>query len=457
MMDLRAQQYFRDEESYHKAMKLLADYLDAQGKSSNLDEISLEFLDQLDDTTGDDSKLLNQAIRYFRSRKVDGGIDPHAISVGQVLQRPSEDIGKPLDDAFEDFLSQKKSGWKKTGGMEEGYRVYFEVFKELVGNINTSELTKQHINDYIKAVQTIPSNRKKHARYRNLTVTDLLKLDIPEKDRLSAITKKRYLSEMKAFFQWLYTNDYSTIELHLPISNVKIKTKRSVDQRQSYTKEDIRKIFNSEEYIKGTHKRSCDYWVPLIALYTGARVNEICQLSVCDIRIDKETKRWVIDINEDLNDDPNKSLKRPYHARLVPVHQKLIELGFVEYVKHRRKRKDMKLFPELPYRSGVNKYADKFQRWFNRTYTNRVGTSDGTSFHSLRHTVISHLVNDKQVDANRIAVGLGQTPTGGVTQTTYTKTLSFRDYAQYFDLIDFDGWYDGSMIMDWKKNRFSRR
>lgn len=79
--------------------------------------------------------------------------------------------------------------------------------------------------------------------------------------------------------------------------------------------------------------------------------------------------------------------------------------------------------------------------------TNRVGTSKGTSFDSLRHTVISHLVNDKQVVANRIAVGLGQTPTGGVTQTIYTKTLSFRDYAQYFDLIDFDGWYGWSKIM----------
>jgi len=437
-------------------MKLLADYLEAQGTTSNLDEISLDFLDNLDDTTGDDSKLLNQAIKYFRSRQVDGGIDPHAISRTQDIQRPSQEAGKPLDDAFEDFLSQKRSGWRKTGGMEEGYRVYFEVFKELVGNINTSKLTKQHINDYIKVVQSLPSNRKKHAKYRNLKVRDFFDLDIPENDRLSSITKKKYLGEMKTFFQWLYTNDYSAIELHLPITNVKVKTKRAIDQRKAYDKDDIRKIFNSEEYIKGTHKRSCDYWVPLIGLYTGARVNEICQLSVCDIYKDKESKRWVFDFNEDAKDDPNKSLKRLFHARLVPIHSRLIDLGFLDFVQYRKKRKDKKLFPELPYTSAVNKYADKFQRWFNRSYRNRIGTTEGTSFHSLRHTVISHLVNDKHIDPNRIAVGLGQTPTGGVTQTTYTKRQSLSYYAQYFDLIDFDEWYDSSKIVDWKKCRFSR-
>ena len=119
-------------------------------------------------------------------------------------------------------------------------------------------------------------------------------------------------------------------------------------------------------------------------------------------------------------DQTKKSLKQPYHARLVPIHKRLIELGILDYHRSLKTAKQKRLFPDLPYVSNNNRFGDKLQRWFNRTYRNECGISTpNTSFHSLRHTVITHLVNDKGVDPNKIAIGLGQTPVGGVTQTVY--------------------------------------
>ena len=42
------------------------------------------------------------------------------------------------------------------------------------------------------------------------------------------------------------------------------------------------------------------YWIPLIALFTGCRLNEICQLYLNDIRCDNG--QYYFDINDDAED-----------------------------------------------------------------------------------------------------------------------------------------------------------
>jgi integrase len=258
------------------------------------------------------------------------------------------------------------------------------------------------------------------------------------------------------FLKWLKINDYTEIDLHLPLNSVKFAAVKANEQKEIFTKSDLKKIFNSDVYLKGLHKKPSHFWVPLIGIFSGARLNEICQLSITDIYIESTTDRWVIDINENLNDDPNKSLKKPFHKRLVPVHKKLIELGFVDYFEYQKKKRSKRLFPDLIYVSHVNKYGDHLQRWFNRTYLKSICEvkTNNTSFHSLRHTVITHLVNDKNVDPNKIAEALGQTPQGGVTQQNYTKRLPLKDYAKHFDLIDFGDCFDTKLIRPWKRHTF---
>lgn len=244
----------------------------------------------------------------------------------------------------------------------------------------------------------------------------------------------------------------------LPLGNVKLGKKQANDRRNIYTKSDLRKLFNSDVYRQGRHKKASHFWVPLIGIFTGARLNEICQMTTDDIHQDPVTKRWVFDINANDEQQSKKSLKQPYHARLVPIHKRLIELGILDYHRSLKTAKQKRLFPDLPYVSNNNRYGDKLQRWFNRTYRNECGiTTTNTSFHSLRHTVITHLVNDKGVDPNKIAIGLGQTPVGGVTQTVYTKRQSHESYFKYFDQIDLSDAFDTKEIRGWKFHLFNRK
>lgn len=318
MMDLRAKQYFRDEESFHRAMKLFQQFLSAQSRCDNFETLQREFFDHLDDTTDNETNLLERAVNYFKSKQIDSGVNPYADAVQKLtqalgsqttnLKHQGNAISVEIEVAFDEFLMNSRGAWKNTSGMEDGYReIYFPIFKELVGQITCDKLSKAHINEYIKLVQSLPANKTKNPLYRNMKLRDFLEKPAKVDHRLGSITQKRYLDQMNRFVKWLRNNDYTIFDLHLPFKNVKIKKARSVDQQAAYTCADKKKLFNSSEYSKGLHKQPSHFWVPLIALYTGARLNEICQLSLTDIKKDKPSDRWVFDFNENIEDDANKS------------------------------------------------------------------------------------------------------------------------------------------------------
>jgi integrase len=477
-MDLRAQQYFKDEEAFHRGMKLFQQYVDAQTRAKTFDQMEASFFDQLDDVTSNDSALLDAAASYIKSKRLESepNLSANELAASRLSEllrnslRSTTDLpvvdsqqspGITLKQTFSEFLESKRSEWKASGGMERDYvAVYFPLLTEICGDIETKLLTRQHIARYTKIVRRLPSNRSKKKEYKNRTFLDFEVYEAPDEDKLSPVTLKRYLSQTSTFLKWLLLQGYVENDLTLPLKATKIKTARSSDQKSLYSKSDLKKIFNSTQYTSGKHELASHFWVPLLALFTGARLNELCQLELSDITYSDELKRWLIDFNENSQTVAKKSLKRAHHTRQVPIHQVLLTLGFIDYMKSMKSKKEVRLFPELSYKSDVNKFGDQIQRWFNRTYTNERNckiTTEKTSFHSLRHTVISHLVNEKGVDANQIATAFGQSPLGGVTQKTYTKKMHARDYCKYFDMIDFSDCFEINKIKRWNLHLFNRK
>jgi integrase len=314
------------------------------------------------------------------------------------------------------------------------------------------------LTELVEILHRYPSNKNKKAQYKKYSTRDFIKIDTPAKDRLSPITKKKYLTQIGTFLRWLKATDFTSIDLDAPLK-IKVQTSRASDQRSPFKPDELRKIFNSKEYLQGTHQTASRFWVPLIGIFTGARLNEICQLSIKDIQLEPTSQRWVFSFNQNASDDPKKSIKKTHHARLVPIHKNLLDLGFIEYF-NRIKRKNKRLFPELPYVSDANKYGDRLQRWFNRTYLKSKKhcniNREGTSFHSFRHTVMSHLAVVHKVTGNQVAGGMGHAAKGNEFDIRYAKTSDFEAYEKYFDLIDFKSAFDLKLIKPWKFHIFAR-
>ena len=120
------------------------------------------------------------------------------------------------------------------------------------------------------------------------------------------------------------------------------KPKKPIEAKEmAYSCEQLRLIFGCRQYLEGTFKRSSDYWLPLLAVMTGAREAELCQLAVSDIGQDIKTGMWLVDLNA----KGEKKLKNQSSKRAVPIHPQLIELGLLDYVSLARARGEQRLFP----------------------------------------------------------------------------------------------------------------
>ncbi|MBV8380619.1 MAG: site-specific integrase [Paucibacter sp.] len=125
------------------------------------------------------------------------------------------------------------------------------------------------------------------------------------------------------------------------------------------------------------------YWVPLIGLYSGAAVSELCQLRTNDIEFAADGS-GLIHITED---DDGQQLKNFEHRRrVVPVHSELVRLGFLDYVKA---TPPGQLWPDMRFRKG--KPGAYFSDWFGTLRKPAPGVELFPDFHSIRHTARSKL------------------------------------------------------------------
>ena len=131
------------------------------------------------------------------------------------------------------------------------------------------------------------------------------------------------------------------------------------------------------------------YWVTLLSAYSGARLNEVCQLNVSDIQ--KTDGIWALNLNADSDD---KTIKAEAGNRIIPLHPKLIDLGLLDYVKQIQNQNQEKLFRNLKKMKSTG-YGTIISHWFAR-YLKRLGIKKkGKNFHSFRHTVVNKLITKK--------------------------------------------------------------
>jgi integrase len=154
--------------------------------------------------------------------------------------------------------------------------------------------------------------------------------------------------------------------------------------------EEIAAFFSSSIYTDRETSPAW-FWLPLLAIYTGARLNELGQLERADVFWDDVpylniTTDTMAEHDEDAPLRRVKTLKTNNSKRRVPVHPKLLELGFKEYC---WASSEFYLFPDLPHvdlRENQTPTQD-FSRDFGR-YLRKLNMRKGVKFNSFRHLFI---------------------------------------------------------------------
>lgn len=230
----------------------------------------------------------------------------------------------------------------------------------------------------------------------------------------AANTINNYLGSILKFSEWIVSK--GAIYGHVTLEMKKLryaKKKAPKDQRKMIEVSEIRQIFDSEQFKKAKIRDIEKYWLILVAIYTGMRLEEISQLNPKTDFYRDESGLLIFDINE--ND--GKSLKNLPSARKVPVHDKLIELGLVAYVDSQKAKSD-RLFPNSKVRDGrTGKNVGKRANYL----ISKVLGGDGKSLHSFRHTFTTLLKRAKVEEAIAAAI-LGHKH-GKITYERYGKNF----------------------------------
>ena len=295
---------------------------------------------------------------------------------------------------YDDYLNDPDSrGLSQSTKIER--RARLKLAFQLMEINSVEDVTVDKVRDLRRDLMKYPANCTK--LYSELSPKEaIIQAEKDKRKTLAVNTVNGYITALSTLCAYAVKEtflDKNPLEGHR-IKKTWEELKRQKEARLPFDKTDLAKAFSTDVY-PDREKDPAKFFIPLIALTQGMRLNEICQLTVDDIDVVDGIN--VIKIQR----DERKSVKNPSSERVVPIHQKLIDLGFLDYVESRRKYGSKSQVFDC-YRSSKGYYSDAFSKWYGR-YKKKVGVREKVTFHSLRHTFTVKSceanINDRMVDA----------------------------------------------------------
>ncbi|MBF0466123.1 MAG: site-specific integrase [Nitrospirae bacterium] len=365
-------------------------------------------------------KALIEAFKIEKERVSGNFNNPHDNILQNLLDNPIEQeqrvittpskLKKPekhLTDVIAEFFKEKVAqvAWSEKNEYE--LKIFYKDLPEIIGNKPILDYTKTDFTDYIELL-------KKMHGYSGKPIGEIVELvrngTLKSNKTLSETTIRKYLVQVNMVFEYARQNAYITTNYCVKIK--KKDKRKDNEERDVYDATDLKALFNSPIY---TDKKNAllypeRWWIPIIALYSGMRLNEIAQLYKEDII--QIGGIWCFDIN----DEKDKNTKTKSSNLIVPISPVIIGLGFLDFInsfEHERVFKNL-----FKKRDG---YAHYFTRWYNKYNRKYVTKNEKRVFHSFRHTFIDNLKQqglDKGVRSELVGHS-----TGSITDGRYGKII----------------------------------
>ncbi len=332
-----------------------------------------------------------------------------------------------LSDLIETYCEEKKRGGRWKPKTEDEYRASYTLLLDYFGDVEASTITAQSVASYKKVLMQLPKHHSKGI-YEGLSIPQILKLK-PD-NLLDPTTINKRLQHASSLFKYA-VKEGLVDQNHFAEKGIAVN-KRDDELRDVWTEAELKILFGSEHFTDGRFRHNYQYWVPLIGLFTGMRLDEICQLYLEDIcEIDGI---WCFDVN----DACDKKLKNPKAARrIVPIHSTLIEKNLLRYCEALQNAGEQRLFPEIQRRRDG--YGQTVSKWFGR-YREKLGLKRSADeanldFHSFRHTATNEW-KQRDVEHAKIQQLIGHQDES-ITTGRYGKRYSVDKLKPVIELLDF--------------------
>ena len=384
-----------------------------------------EYFDLDHQLNNDNTKQLEESIINTISEKI-GVINPIEIAEQLNIQEKAKYLTKTKYEIFEEYKDDKiQNGTYVNDKIGSPILTFFQSSKEEYLIDYTKDDYDLFFDSLLYTPSLITGKKRIFSEYDENFVAiaeDFKNDDLEEygyKLGFQSVTNlKEKLGNINTFLRNCITNGY--LDKNILLDNIRYSTKRfnniakSAQEREPYSTSELIKMLDlmtTKDFY--TDKKILYFYLPLIALFSGLRLEEIAKLKVLDVK--KEDSVYYFDING--------HVKTPHSTRIVPIHKYLIDkFKFLDYL--RTRESEIMLFDFKHIKIG-NK--TKFSHYYSRDFTNFRNTfvsedriiRDLISFHSFRHTLATRL-GEAEVEFVIISTILGHKPSTSETPR-YTK------------------------------------
>lgn len=314
---------------------------------------------------------------------------------------------------------------------------------EIVGDKSIQSLKQQDLMDFFDVVQFLPSQRGGKKKPEGMTLRQWAGAEVT---MAPATFTNNYLAPVTKFLAWAkgaYHDQGFPLGLNTDIVQYRGTRVEGEDKQRSFRTEELERLFLGDEMktFAADPEKAGRYWLPLLGLHTGARINELCQINPSVDWIEQEGVQCLkITTETESGEDVTKSIKTGT-ARTVPIHPKLIELGFLVYLERVKACGAGRLFPEFKPKSG--RAGERAREWFS-SFVVDAGLRDDTpfakitGFHAFRHTLITYAANHEDV-AMEVDIDLitGHVGRGSSSKRGYISKREVRRAYKTLCKVDF--------------------
>jgi integrase len=343
--------------------------------------------------------LFRKAVETLRNPVAPFQPSEHTRSLSTKRQERAKE-GEGIMDLFDVYAAQRRSEGKKGADTLRQDRVAISSFVELIGSDRSLRSVKPtEVREWRNAMAAVPVGYRKRKDFSGLSLRQAVEVAAKVgAQKPSLLTVNKNLSGLSSFFVWAKREGYAESN---PCDGLRYDADKRKNPRPPFTVDQLNAMLTSplfvgfaedgQEHIRGNVKtRDWRFWIPLVCLFTGARIGEIAQLRVDDVECHEG--HWFIHIR---HSERTGQRTKNGKSRIAPMHSILEKIGFVGFAQDQQKRAlgsgDQRLFPELMLNER-EQHGRASRFW--RTYLARIGVkegADGHGTHSFRHGMADQL------------------------------------------------------------------
>ncbi len=263
------------------------------------------------------------------------------------------------------------------------------------------------------------------------------KIGMPTFLERSAVNK--YLGGISQLFQWGMDEG---LLASTPAANIKLRNVAG-SKKRGFTEEELRLLFHRDYVFDPVT------WIPVVCLHQGFRPSECAQLNVGDLVKSERTGLWSLRITVEERkrkvaerlrlptSGPDTRTKNKFSVRTIPLHQKLVDIGFVDFVQARKAAGERKMFAVTKY--GQYGYYESVRGKLTALLSEAGVHSPETTMHSLRHT-FAQAMRDLFPENQQIREAIGGWSVSGSAEIDYgSERFCPESLKPYLDRVEYPG------------------